>query len=128
MGLSRRDFLKYGVLTGGLSALASRLSPGLFNTAWASSAPDSKIKRQGYTTVLPPLKASDAKKYDRHSSKASKAKASLAPNCQNCKHYKPVVSPKDWGKCAMVGATGTAGKLVSKEGWCKVWALNKKVI
>ena len=126
MGQNRRNFLKYSVFVGGLSALTFRLS-GLFNSAWAVAL-DSKIKRQGYTTALPPQKASDLKKYNLHSSKANKAKVGLAPNCQNCKHFKPVVAKQGWGKCAIVGATGRVGKLVSEKGWCKLWALNKKAI
>ena len=128
MQQNRRNFLKLGFMATGIFTLTSR-GLGLFNAAWAqASAHDAKITKQGYTTTLPPAKAADKKKYDRHVTKAEKAKAGPKPNCKNCKHYKPVAAQKGWGKCTMVGATGKPGKFVAEAGWCKVWLINKKAI
>ena len=68
-------------------SVASR-SFGLVKSAGAK-APDSKVKRQGYATTLPPAKASDRKKYDKHLAKAEKIKAGLSPNCKTANTLNP---------------------------------------
>ncbi|MCY4643145.1 MAG: high-potential iron-sulfur protein [Bacteriovoracales bacterium] len=128
IGRNRRHFLQSTLFALGSLPLSSKLFASLLNTAWATDSLDSKVTRQGYTTTLPPKKALDKKKYTQHSAKVGKIKAGLKPNCKNCKHYKPVKAHPGWGKCTMVGATGKEGKLVSENGWCKVWLINKKAV
>lgn len=138
MNTNRRNFFKSTIL--GLSALPV-IGKFLGTEALAADDKskgdhDSKVKLQGYDkTGKVPTKASSKKKYDGHVKKLEKAykakKKELGknvPQCVNCKHYKPNKKMEGWGKCAMVGATGKPGKWVRKNGWCKVWAVNKKSI
>ena len=129
MQQSRRAFLKSSLFAAGFLALAPRFL-GWLPTAWAAEkgAQDAKINRQGYTRVVPPKKASDQKKYARHSAKSQGVKPGVLPNCKNCKQFKPIAGQPGWGKCAMVGATGKPGKQVSEDGWCRVWMINRKAI
>ncbi len=133
MKSNRRNFLKLTTLGLGVAPIIGKIL-GLDNSALAAKgkSEDAKIKLQGYinTGKAPENKASK-KKYDAHMKQLTSALKNGkkdVPQCANCKHYKPQKGKDGWGKCAMVGATGKEGKLVSKDGWCKVWSLNKKAL
>lgn len=135
---NRRSFFKKSALAiAGMSFLGN-LATNFSNAVAGTELPDHIIKRQGYAhdvlgTKGPTGVEKSIKKYKTHMKKMQSLveglpKASEAsPRCLNCKYFKPIAGT-DYGKCAMVGATGRPGKQVYKNGWCRVFSMKKSVV
>jgi len=131
---SRRSFFKTSALAAFGLGFFGKLTTNL-SSAFASGKElaDNLIKRQGYihdavSSKGPASDEKSMKSYNKHVGKMNKAikglpkAASVTPRCSNCKYYKPIAG-SEYGKCAMVGATGKPGKQVFKNGWCKIFRM-----
>ena len=134
---SRRSFFKTSALAafglGFFGKLTTNLSSAI--AAGKEKLADHLIKRQGYihdavSTKGPTSDEKSMKTYLKHVGKMNKVTkglpkaAAVTPRCANCKYYKPIAGT-EYGKCAMVGATGKPGKQVFKNGWCKIFRMQK---
>ncbi len=126
---SRRMFFKAGIAT--LAAVTSlKKMPGLIGNVLAASLPDSAINKQNYLHDILKSKPTDPaalKKYEIHVKKVGEL-GGKDPMCLNCTHFRPLENG-EYGKCAMVGAKDSKpGERVYKNGWCKIYTPNKKIL
>jgi anaerobic selenocysteine-containing dehydrogenase len=135
---SRRNFFKKSAYAMAGMSFFGKLTTGLSNAFAGAELPDHIIKLQGYVhdvlaTKGPQGVEKSVKKYKKHVKKMQALveglpkSAEVSPQCSNCKHYKPIAGT-DYGKCAMVGATGKPGKQVYKNGWCRIFKMKKSIV
>jgi hypothetical protein len=130
MNTNRRQLIKRGLLSFPAIYLGITQFPFKSLITKATELLDKNIKKQGYVHDVFKNRPTE-KKFERHLKKLSKLTAETAdhkilPACLNCKHYKK--PENDWGLCAMVGANKKNNLRVYKNGWCKVWSINKKIV
>jgi hypothetical protein len=121
--MSRRELFKTGLVVASGAIVTSKL----MGSAHAADMCDSAITAQGYVSDHTKVGAADKAKYTTHLTAVQKINKKAEPKCSTCKLYKPDATG-GCGKCPMVMANGSKGKLVNENGWCKVFQANEAAI